>query len=148
MRTAFIWKVFPGVKQFGLFDVLKRIWATGIQEHCPATQYTDERIIGWRKKFVCILPSGAVAAIYTDETDRKQAEEAFQQAHEELQDFSRELERKVQEKTAELQEKNKQFLAAKKLAVVGKMSNRIAHDLRNPLLVIGGFTRRIGEKSL
>jgi len=140
-------EVFPGVKEFGLFDVLKRVWATGIPEHYPVSLYQDERIVGWRENFVCRLPSGEVVAVYSDETDRKKAEEALRKAHEELKHFSQELEKKVQERTAELQEKSKQLIAAERLAVMGKMTNRIAHELRNSLMAIGGFARRMEEKT-
>ena len=109
--------------------------------------YQDERIVGWRENFVYKLPSGEVVAVYSDETDRKQAEEALRKAHKELQKFSQELERKVEERTAELQEKNKQLIAAERLAFMGKMTNRIAHELRNSLMAVGGFARRMDEKT-
>lgn len=141
-------EIFPSLKEFGLFDVLKRVWASGIPEHCPVSLYRDDRIVGWRENFVYRLPSGEVVAVYSDETDRKQAEEALRKAHEELQDFSQELERKVQERTAELEEKSKQLIAAERLAIMGKMTNRIAHELRNSLMAVGGFARRMDEKTL
>jgi signal transduction histidine kinase len=117
-------------------------------EHVPVSLYQDHRIAGWRENFVYKLPSGEVVAVYSDETDRKQAQEALNKAHEELQHFSQELERKVQQRTAELEEKSKQLLAAERLAVVGKMTNRIAHELRNSLMAVGGFARRMDEKTL
>ena len=46
-----------------------------------------------------------------------------------------------------LQEKNTKLLEAERLAAMGKMANRIAHELRNPLTVVGGFTRRMIEKN-
>ncbi|MBW1868021.1 MAG: PAS domain S-box protein [Deltaproteobacteria bacterium] len=69
-------KVFPGIKEFGLFDVFKRVWKTGKPEHHPIAMYKDERIEGWRENFICKLPSGEIVAIYSDETERRQAEEA------------------------------------------------------------------------
>jgi GAF domain-containing protein len=79
-------------------------------------------------------------------SQRRQAEEDLAKAHEELQKFNQELEKKVQERTEELKEKNNQLVKTEKLAAVGKMANRIAHELRNPLTVVGGFTRRLHEK--
>jgi PAS domain S-box-containing protein len=73
-------KVFPGVKDFGLFDVFQRVWKTGKPESHPITQYKDERILGWRENFVYKLPSGEIVSVYSDETKRKQAEEALREA--------------------------------------------------------------------
>jgi PAS domain S-box-containing protein len=140
-------EVFPGIKDFGLFDVLKRVWKTGQSEHFPVSQYRDNRIVGWRDNYVYKLPSGEVVAVYSDVTERKQAEEALQKAHDELYRFSKDLEKIVEERTVELQEKNRELLQADKLAALGKMANRVAHDLRNSLTVVGGFARRLDEKT-
>ena len=82
-----------------------------------------------------------------DVTERKQAEEAVRQAKDELERFNLELEQKVQQRTEELKQKNKQLVQAEKLAALGKMANKVAHELRNPLTVVGGFARRINEKA-
>ncbi len=73
-------EIFPSVKDFGLFDVFQRVWKTGQPEHHPITIYKDERITGWRKNFVYKLPTGQIVAIYSDETERKQAEEALRES--------------------------------------------------------------------
>jgi PAS domain S-box-containing protein len=138
---------FPRVKEFGLFEVLQRVWASGQPERHPISLYEDDRIVGWRDNFVYKLPSGEVVAVYTDETERKQAEEALRKANEELHNFSQELENKVQERTLELTEKTKQLVAAERLAAMGNMANRIAHEVRNSLVVVGGFARRMNEKT-
>jgi hypothetical protein len=44
--------VFPGVKQFGLLDVFRRVDKTGMSEHHPVSVYKDERIAGWRENYV------------------------------------------------------------------------------------------------
>ncbi len=75
-------EVFPGVHQFGLTEVIKRVYKTGSPEHHPIGLYSDERIKGWRDNYVYRLPSGEVVTIYTDETDRKQAEQALQKSEE------------------------------------------------------------------
>ena len=69
------------------------------------------------------------------------------QLYEELSQFNQKLEEKVKERTAELEEKTQQLVAAERLATLGKMSNRIAHELRNSLTVVGGLTQRVYEKS-
>jgi len=77
-------EVFPGVKEFGLLDVLRRVWKTGRPEHHPAAIYQDDKRTGWRENFVYQLPSGEVVAIYEDVTQRKRAEEDIIMAHAEL----------------------------------------------------------------
>jgi two-component system NtrC family sensor kinase len=57
------------------------------------------------------------------------------------------LEQKVRDRTAELEEKTQQLIAAERLATVGEMSKRIAHELRNSLTVVGGLARRLHGKS-
>ena len=61
--------------------------------------------------------------------------------------FSQELERTVQERTEELDEKGKRLIEAERLAAVGKMANRVADECRNSLTIIGGFSRRLYEKT-
>jgi two-component system, cell cycle sensor histidine kinase and response regulator CckA len=75
-----ILKIFPDVKNFGLFDVLQRVWKTGHPEHHPIAMYQDDRVTGWRNNFVYKLSSGQIVAIYSDETSRKQAEEALRES--------------------------------------------------------------------
>ena len=75
-------QTFPGIKEFGLFEVFQRVWSTGNPEHYPVAQYKDERISGWRENFVYKLPSGDIVAIYSDETRQKQAEEALRKSEE------------------------------------------------------------------
>ncbi len=77
-----ILKIFPGVRNFGLFDVLRRVWKTGTPEHHPVAIYKDKRISGWRDNYVCRLPSGEIVAIYRDETARRKAEEALRESEE------------------------------------------------------------------
>jgi PAS domain S-box-containing protein len=70
-----ITEAFPGVIEFGLFDVLKKVWKTGTPERFPISFYKDERISGWRENYVYKLASGEVVAVYDDLTEKKQAEE-------------------------------------------------------------------------
>ena len=71
---------FPGVKEFGLLEVLQRVWKTGVAEHFPIRAYHDSRILGWRDNHVYRLSSGEVVAVYDDVTARKQAEERLRVA--------------------------------------------------------------------
>jgi len=70
-------EVFPGLRDFGLFDVFQRVWNTGKPEHHPVSFYKDERIVGWRENYVYKLPSGEIVAVYDDVTERKQAEKTL-----------------------------------------------------------------------
>lgn len=67
-------EVFPGVKQFGLLDVFRRVYKTGTPEHHPVSVYKDERIAGWRENYVYRLPSRLVVAVYDDISARKRTE--------------------------------------------------------------------------
>jgi len=67
-------EVFPGVREFGLFDVFQRVYKTGTPEHHPVSVYKDERIAGWRENYVYRLPSGQIVAIYDDVSARKRTE--------------------------------------------------------------------------
>jgi PAS domain S-box-containing protein len=70
-------EVFPGVRDFGLFELFQRVWRTGRSAYHPIGTYKDDRIEGWRDNFVYKLPSGELVAVYSDETVRKQAENAL-----------------------------------------------------------------------
>ena len=70
-------EVFPGVQEFGILDVFRRVWRTGTPESFPVTFYQDSRISGWRDNFIYKLPSGEIVAGYRDETAKKLAEDAL-----------------------------------------------------------------------
>jgi PAS domain S-box-containing protein/putative nucleotidyltransferase with HDIG domain len=63
-------EVFPGVRDFGLLDVLQHVWRTGQTEHLPVAFYKDCRISGWRDNYVYKLPSGEIVVAYEDVSSR------------------------------------------------------------------------------
>ena len=67
-------RVFPEVKDFGLFKIFQEVYKTGKPQHHPVSFYQDQRITGWRENYVYKLPSGEVVAVYDDITERIQAE--------------------------------------------------------------------------
>ena len=69
------------------------------------------------------------------------------QLYDEFYVFTQELEKKVQERTARLEEKSKQLVESEKLAALGKMANIVADECRNSLTVVGGFSRRLYNKT-
>ncbi|MBC8402955.1 MAG: GAF domain-containing protein, partial [Candidatus Marinimicrobia bacterium] len=66
--------VFPGIKEFGLLEVFKRVWRTGKPEHYPTRLYKDERISLWFANYVYKLPSEEIVAVFNDITNRKHNE--------------------------------------------------------------------------
>ena len=74
--------IFPGVVEFGLFDVFRRVWQTGEPEHHPISFYKGEKISGWRENYIYKLPSGEIVAIYDDVTEQKQMEESLADSEE------------------------------------------------------------------
>ncbi|MGC8827222.1 MAG: PAS domain-containing hybrid sensor histidine kinase/response regulator [Anaerolineae bacterium] len=77
-------EVFPGVEDFGLFEVFQRVYRTGKPELYGAGFYQDGRIAGWRENYVYKLPTGEVVAAYEDLTQRKEAEHAWREAEQRL----------------------------------------------------------------
>jgi PAS domain S-box-containing protein len=105
-------EVFPGVREFGIFDIFRQVWTTGQSVHYPLRLYKDDRIVGWRNNYVYRLPGGEVIALYDDVTEQILAEQAREKLMKELQAKNEELEGIV-------------FVAS--------------HDLRSPLVNIQGF---------
>jgi signal transduction histidine kinase len=54
-----------------------------------------------------------------------------------------ELYHELQEKVSALERAQEELVQSERLAVIGQMSARIAHEIRNPLATIGGFARSI-----
>ncbi len=71
-------EVYPGVKELGLFDVLRKVHRDGVPQWHPMSAYEDQRLTIWVENYVCRLPSGEVVTVYDDITERKRAEEALE----------------------------------------------------------------------
>ena len=79
--------IFPGAKEFGLFDLLQRVNKTNQPEKKPLSFYQDNRISGWRENFVYKLPSGEIVAIYEDHTELEQKKEKIKRIEQRLREF-------------------------------------------------------------
>lgn len=66
--------------------------------------------------------------------------------YEKTKDFSEQLEIEIEKRREELQEKSRLLSQSEKLAALGEMADRVAHETRNPLVTIGGFARRIHRR--
>ncbi len=95
-------EVFPGVKEFGLFDSLQRVWQTGNPEHHPVSMYADDRICGWRENYIYKLPDGQIVAVYEDVTGHKEAVLT-------LKHYKNAFEALVEESAAEFRETNRKL---------------------------------------
>ena len=109
----------------------------------------EERLIAWYNTLITDEAGSVVGTLSSGEdvTERVRAEEALHKAHEELSHFTETLEKMVEERTEELRETNTRLIEAERLATLGKLANKVAHELRNPLTVIGGFAKRMHEKT-
>jgi|GEM_PF-525898 len=77
-------QAFPGVEEFGLLEVLRRVYATGIPEDHPVSFYQDARLRSWRENHVFRLPSGEIAAVYEDVTAGVHAQNDLKKHHDVL----------------------------------------------------------------
>lgn len=109
----------------------------------------EERLIDWYNTLITDEAGNIVGTLSSGEdvTERVMAEGALRKAHEELSHFSETLEKMVEERTTALRETNTRLIEAERLATLGKLTNKVAHELRNPLTVIGGFAKRMHGKT-
>ncbi len=80
-------EVFPGVCEFGLFDVFQRVWKTGVPQQHPVSLYKDNRFVGWRENYIYKLPSGEIVAVYNDLTEHMKAQQALDRERHKLREY-------------------------------------------------------------
>ncbi len=86
---------------------------------------SGQKISNDRKRFLELFASQAGSAL-----DNASLVKRLEMAHDNLQD--------IQE----------QLIHGEKMAVLGEMAAQVAHELRNPLVSIGGFAQRLARKDL
>jgi len=77
-----ILEIFPGAEDFGLIQVFRRVWKTGIPESHPISFYKDNRIQSWRENYVYKLETDEIVAVYNDLTEMKNQEEILKENEE------------------------------------------------------------------
>ncbi len=68
-------QVRPGVDEFGIISVLKKVWETGETINYPAKIYKEGTQKRWYENTVYKLNPGEIVAVYADVTERKEADE-------------------------------------------------------------------------
>jgi len=58
--------IFPGVKEFGLYDLLFKAYETGDDQKLEMKFYEDSRISGWRENKIKKMPNGNLIVFYND----------------------------------------------------------------------------------
>ncbi|ABK15995.1 PAS domain S-box protein [Syntrophobacter fumaroxidans] len=81
----------------------------------------------------------AYVAVIRDITERKKAEE-------ELKNYRDRLENMVRERTLQLEAAQKALVQREKLKTLGAIAAEVAHEIRNPLMSLGGFAMRLQKK--
>ncbi|MBW2428933.1 MAG: PAS domain S-box protein [Deltaproteobacteria bacterium] len=80
--------IFPGVKNSGLFDVIQRVWKTGIPEHFSGGIYQDHRTPpSWRESYAYKLSSGEIVTVYQDVTEQKLAQKSLEESEKRFRDL-------------------------------------------------------------
>lgn len=119
----------PRINEFGLVQVLQKVYQSGQAMYLPSTHYVDENFDSWYDNWVFKLPTGEVVTIYNDVSDTVKYQES-------LQNSNLQLEKMVQDRTQKLQEINDELKA---------FTHSVAHDLRAPLRSIEGFAMILAE---
>lgn len=67
-------ELFPNIENLGLTPALKRVYASGHREVLEPAFYQDDRIHGWRRNEVNLLPNGDLLVVFEDYSEQKKIE--------------------------------------------------------------------------
>ena len=76
-------------------------------------------------------------------TGRRLAEDALAEKRRELEELNRTLEARIAEAVDELRQKDQMLILQERMAVVGEMTNNIAHQWRQPLNTLGLVVQKL-----
>lgn len=82
---ASITKVFPLVKELGLFSLCHQVFRTGKRVEFPVFYYKNQRATGWSEGLIYKLTTGNIVVLYEDVTERVLNEKALWQEKERAQ---------------------------------------------------------------
>jgi PAS domain S-box-containing protein len=71
-------EAFPGVEEFGLLEVMRKVARSGKPVSHPMSLYQDDKLRRWRENYVYKLPTGEIVAIFRDLTDLKEQEQKLE----------------------------------------------------------------------
>ena len=77
-----ITEVFPGVKELGLLEIMRRTAADGNPRTLTSSYYKDDKRRGWRENTVYRLPDGQITAVYRDTTEMEEARLVLRESEE------------------------------------------------------------------
>lgn len=60
--------------------------------------------------------------------------------------YNRSLSREVEQKTRELKESQERLLRSERFAAVGEAASYVSHEIKNPLMVIGGLAHQVAKR--
>ena len=81
--------VFPGMKEFGLYDLLLKVHNYGGSEELDARFYKDKRIRGWRHNNIHKLPNGDIIVFYKNLDEHKVLQDMTVQQKEQLSELEK-----------------------------------------------------------
>ena len=64
----------PNIDDYGLIQVMKQVWKTGIPAYHPVKIYQDENFSNYYENHIFKIPTGEVVTVYNDVTEQKCAE--------------------------------------------------------------------------